>query len=109
MPTPELIRLYGTVALLMATYQACLLAAIALTSPTFIAIGTMLAVPASIGVDYVLKGYVVPMIARLGILGIVGAFVLLMFAERIDALLLTARKAALSSCEPKRAADKTLI
>ena len=74
-----------------------------------IAIGTMLAVPASIGVDYVLKGYVVPMIARLGILGIVGAFVLLMFAERIDALLLTARKAALSSCEPKRAADKTLI
>ena len=41
----------------MAAYQACLLASIALTSPTFVAMGTMLAIPGSIAYDFVLKGY----------------------------------------------------
>ena len=53
-------RGYGVVAVLMALYQACLLAAIALTSPTFVALGTMLAVPVSMFVDYVLKRYGAP-------------------------------------------------
>ena len=51
-PSAELMRGYGVVALLMATYQACLLAAIALTSPTFVAMGTMLAVPAPCTIAY---------------------------------------------------------
>merc|ERR1719240_1219560 len=76
MPTPELARSYGMVAVLMAMYQACLLAAIALTSPTFVAMGTMLAVPAAIGFDFVLKGYVVPLVALLGIAAILAAFAL---------------------------------
>ena len=63
MPTPELIRGYGLVAVMMASYQACLLAAIALTSPTFVAMGTMLAVPASILFDFTLKEYVPPPVA----------------------------------------------
>ena len=85
----------------MATYQACLLAAIALTSPTFVAMGTMLAVPASIAVDFLLKGYVVPLIALFGIVGILAAFGLLMFAERVDIVLGRAQQAAMSRCAPR--------
>lgn len=103
-PTPELVRGYAIVAVLMATYQACLLSAIALTSPTFVALGTMLAVPASIAVDFVLKGYIVPPVALLGILGIVSAFLLLFVSERIDDMLNKSTAAALSKCEPKRLA-----
>jgi len=98
MPTPELVRGYGLVAVLMATYQACLLAAIALTSPTFAAMGTMLAVPASIAVDFLLKGYLVPPMAFLGILAIVLAFFSLFFADRFDDALHRAKNTALKSC-----------
>ena len=94
-------RGYGLVALLMAAYQACLLAAIALTSPTFVAMGTMLAVPTSIGGDFFFKGYVVPYVALLGILAIVGAFVILIFADRLDGVL-----AASAACAPRGPATK---
>ena len=91
MPSPELMRGYGIVAVLMAAYQACLLASIALTSPTFVAMGTMLAVPASIAADHALKGYVVPMVALVGMGAIVSAFVLLMLADRVDEALTSVR------------------
>ena len=100
LPTPELLRGYGLVAVMMASYQACLLAAIALTSPTFVAMGTMLAVPASILFDFTLKAYVPPPVAMLGILGIVLAFTLLVFADRLEEYLNAGRRAALRSCEP---------
>lgn len=114
-PPVDLAYNYAIVAGLMASYQACLLAAIALTSPTFVAMGTMLAVPASIGLDFVLKGYIAPPVALLGVLGIVAAFLVLCVSERIDEMLVAARRKALQQCEPARAAGgkptsaKTLI
>jgi len=102
MPTPELMRSYALVAACMASYQACLLAAIALTSPTYVAMGTMLAVPASIGFDFVLKAYVVPPVALLGILALLAAFALLIFAERIEPQLCRARADAMRSCGPRK-------
>jgi len=85
MPPPEVARSYGVVALLMAVYQACLLAAIALTTPTFVAMGTMLTVPISMLYDFFARGYVVPTLSQLGIVGIVAAFAVLIFSEQVDA------------------------
>ena len=62
--------------------------------------GTMLAVPASILFDFTLKAYVPPPVAMLGILGIVLAFTLLVFADRLEEHLNAGRRAALRSCEP---------
>lgn len=102
MPSPELARSYAIVAVLMAAYQACLLASIALTSPTFVAMGTMLAIPGSIAYDFVLKGYLVSAVAFAGICLILAAFAVLSFANQIDDLLGIARRKALRSCEPNR-------
>ena len=99
LPTPELARSYGFVAVLMAMYQACLLAAIALTTPTFVAMGTMLAVPGSILFDFVYKGYLVSLIGMSGIVLIITAFAFLLFANTIDEALGYARRRALRSCE----------
>jgi len=90
------------VAVLMATYQACLLAAIALTSPTFVALGTMLAVPTSIAYDFAFKGYVVPSVALGGIVAIIISFATLVFADRLDELLDVAKK----DCAPARPPPK---
>ena len=62
--------------------------------------GTMLAVPASILSDFLLKGFVVPPVALLGMAGIVLAFATLMLAPSIDAMLLRAQRRALRSCHP---------
>ena len=99
LPTPELARSYGFVAILMAMYQACLLAAIALTTPTFVAMGTMLAVPGSILFDFVYKGYLVSLIGMSGIALIITAFAFLLFANTIDEALGYARRTALRSCD----------
>ena len=85
-PPMELAKSYGLVALLMAAYQTCLLAAIALTTPTFVAVGAMLSVPASITYDFFARGYVVPVLSRWGIVGIILSFGLLVIASRVDAL-----------------------
>jgi len=84
LPTVELARSYGVVACLMAVYQACLLAAIALTSPTFVAMGSMLTVPASMMYDYIVRGYVVPPLSQLGIVGVIIAFGMLFFSGTMD-------------------------
>ena len=85
-PPPELAKAYAMVAILMGVYQACSLAAIALTSPTFVAMGSMFTVPASMLYDYAVRGYVVPPLSRVGILGIVLAFALLTMASQTDSL-----------------------
>ena len=84
MPPEGVLRSYGIVAMLMAVYQTCLLAAIALTTPTFVATGSMITVPASMFFDYFMHGYVVPPLSQLGIIGIVGAFGLLFVSPAID-------------------------
>jgi len=84
MPTTAALRGYGMVAVLMALYQACLLAAIALTSPTFVAMGTMLNVPLAIAFDYTFKGYIVPAISLVGIVILLAALAIMVFAGSFD-------------------------
>jgi len=84
MPTVDVARGYGMVALLMALYQACLLAAIALTTPTFVAMGTILAIPASVAFDYVFRGYLVPLLSVIGMLVLLFAFCVLIFSNSVD-------------------------
>ena len=100
-------RFYAMVALLMATYQACLLASIALTSPTFVAMGTMLAIPGSIAFDFVIKGYLISAISLAGICLILLAFFGLAFSQEADDLLGVARQKAMRSCEPNRRPSNT--
>ena len=103
LPSPALARGYALVAILMAMYQACLLAAIALTSPTFVAMGTMLAVPGSIAMDFVLRGSLVPVLGVGGILLILAAFGCLIFAAKIDERLGVAVR---NSCGPASAGKR---
>jgi len=84
MPPYAIMQSYGVVALLMAAYQACLLAAIALTTPTFVAMGSMLTVPVSMIYDYFVRGYVVPQLSQLGIGGILFFFGVLLFSNQVD-------------------------
>jgi len=78
-PSADVVRNYGVVAVGMALYQTCILAAIALTSPTFVATASILAIPGAMAWDYLALGYVESALSFGGIGVITAAFVLLVF------------------------------
>jgi len=81
-PPAEVIPSYFAVAILMALYQTCVLAAIALTSPTFVAMGSCLAIPAAMTWDFLAYSHVESLLSLTGITLIVLAFLLLVLFSR---------------------------
>lgn len=79
LPPAGLLWKYGLVAITMALYETCVLAAIALTSPTFVATGSILAIPGAMLWDYIELRHVESASSLGGIGVITVAFVLLVF------------------------------
>lgn len=85
LPPWALARGYIAVGLLMSVYQLMLFSAIALTSPTFVAVGQLLVAPISMVWDVVELQYALPPAALLGTVAIVAALALVIVAARSDA------------------------
>lgn len=99
LPPAEITRQYALVALMMGLYQVLLFAAIATTSPTFVAVGSLLVTPVSMLWDSLLLSYRLPPPAVAGVAAIIFAIVLVVYAEPLDSWLLTRlRTSASSAC-----------
>ena len=79
---------YALVGGMMAAYQVLLFAAIALTSPTFVAVGQLLVSPISIAWDAIELHYAMPPVALLGTAAIIAALCLVIGAPTVDAVAL---------------------
>lgn len=75
---------YSGVALLMGAYQILLFAAIALTSPTLVAVGSLLVSPISMVWDIMDFGFVMPTPALAGVMAILTALILMLRARMVD-------------------------
>jgi drug/metabolite transporter (DMT)-like permease len=87
MPPWHLARGYLIVAFMMMVYQVQLFAAIAITSPTFVAVGQLLVAPISMLIDLIdpKTHYTLPPPALIGTCGIIGALALVIYARAGDA------------------------
>ena len=72
----------------MMLYQVCLFAAIALTSPTLVAVGQLLVAPISMVWDGIALHYMMPPSALLGTVGIIAALALVIYASKVDGAML---------------------
>ena len=86
-PPAELAPGYAVAAAASALFQACLFAAVALTSPTFVALATLLVAPASYLADWASHDYQLPPVALGGTWAVMGAIVVMLRAEWLDARL----------------------
>uniref|UniRef100_A0A6U7P2G0 EamA domain-containing protein n=1 Tax=Haptolina brevifila TaxID=156173 RepID=A0A6U7P2G0_9EUKA len=89
LPPPPLRSGYMLVALFMGLYQVLLFAAIALTSPMFVAVGQLLVSPVSMLWDLIELHYRLPFVGVLGTVAIMVALLLVLLASDLDALLLS--------------------
>lgn len=85
LPTRGILLLMFWNGLLDIIFNACLLICIALTSPLFATVGTVLAIPVSVIVDWIVQGFLLPPQAFVGIVLIVGGFASFTFSEFIAA------------------------
>jgi len=84
-PPPDAARGYALVAAMMGAYQVLLFAAIAITSPTFVAVGQLLVPPLSMAYDFLFSGYALSPLGLMGAFTVVVALGVMLSSDQIDA------------------------
>ena len=108
LPPWSLARGYLAVGAISMAFQVLLFAAIALTSPTFVAVGQLLVAPLSMAMDMLSLHYALPPPALLGTAAILAAILLVVYAPNADAAMRRAWRRA-RACVTGRAERKELL